>query len=90
MPDNADPLTGWAPEEVHRTSSGPAKADIYGKLFAHLRTVLGSFLQRLSSSQISFQLYHEDVSVLPRYLSHGSYSRIEVRKTWPTPPGHRD
>lgn len=82
MPDNADPLTGWSPEEVHRTPSGPAKADIYGKLFAHLRTVLGSFLERLSSSKVSLQLYHEDASVLPRYLSHasGSYSRIEVRK----------
>lgn len=80
MPDNADPLTGWSPEEVHRTSSGPAKADIYGKLFVHLRTVLRSFLQRLSSSQVSFELYQEDASVLPGYLSHGSYSRIEVGK----------
>lgn len=80
MPDNADPLTGWSPEDVQRTSSGPAKADIYGKLFAHLRAVLGAFLQRLSSSKVSFELYHEDAAALPRYLSHGSYSRIEVSR----------
>ncbi|KAL2293460.1 hypothetical protein FJTKL_05361 [Diaporthe vaccinii] len=78
MPDNADPLTGWSAKEVHNTSAGLAKADIYGKLFVHLRTVLAAFLHRLSSLQISFVLYQEDASALPKYLNRGSYSRIEV------------
>lgn len=80
MPDNADPLTGWSAKEVHNTSAGLAKADIYGKLFVHLRTVLAAFLHRLSSLQISFVLYQEDASALPKYLNRGSYSRIEVCK----------
>lgn len=78
MPDNADPLTGWSLKDVQQTSSGLGKADIYGKLVVHLRTVLAGFLHRLSSSQISFLLYHEEASNLPKFLNCGSYSRIEV------------
>lgn len=78
MLDNADPLTGWSAKDVQETSSGIAKADIYGKLVVHVRNVLAAFLHRLSSSQISFVLYHEEASDLPKYLDRGSYSRIEV------------
>lgn len=46
--DNADPLNGWLLKDIDATSSGPATADIYGKLFFHVRGVLGSFLRRLS------------------------------------------
>lgn len=86
MPDNADPLTGWSAKDVHNTSAGLAKADIYGKLFVHLRTVLAAFLHRLSSLHISFVLYHEDASALPKYLNRGSYSRIEVCKVQKVAP----
>lgn len=80
MPDNADPLTGWSAKEVHETSAGLAKADIYGKLFVHLRTVLAAFLHRVSALKISFVLYHVEASALPKYLNRDSYNRIEVCK----------
>jgi hypothetical protein len=80
MRDNADPLNGWSTNEVEDTSSGPATADIYGKLFYHVRAVLRAFLLRLSGLQVSFRLFQVDASDLPDYLKAGSFSRIEVRR----------
>ncbi|KAJ0336226.1 hypothetical protein KNSL1_013354 [Colletotrichum chrysophilum] len=39
MYDNAEPLNGWSAKDVQETQTGPATADIYGKLFISLRTV---------------------------------------------------
>jgi hypothetical protein len=78
--DNADPLNGWSTKEVEDTSSGPAAADIYGKLFYLLRAVLRAFLLRLSGLRVSFRLFQVDASDLPNYLETESFSRIEVRK----------
>lgn len=79
MPDNADPLSGWSSKAVHETSIGPAKADLYGKLFVYLRQLLRAFLHRLScKQQLSFCMYNVDASVLGDYVEAGSCSRIEV------------
>ncbi|KAH0421179.1 hypothetical protein CcaCcLH18_13597 [Colletotrichum camelliae] len=78
MYDNADPLNGWSAKDVQETQIGPATADIYGKLFTSLRTVLQAFLRRLSSSQTSFRLFHMDASALPKFLENSTFSRIEV------------
>ncbi|KAL4973168.1 hypothetical protein BDW66DRAFT_168860 [Aspergillus desertorum] len=67
MPDNADPRHGWPAEEIERTSTGRATADIYGKLFFYLRRTISSFLTRLSSLNASFKL-----------LQESSFSRIDV------------
>jgi len=80
MRDNANPLHGWSLKEVEDTSSGPAAADIYGKLFYHIRAVLQAFLLRLSCLQVSFRLFQVDASDLSHYLEGGSFSRIEVRR----------
>lgn len=80
MHDNADPLNGWSSEEVEDSSSGPATADIYGRLFYHVRAVLQAFLLRLLSLQVSFRLFQADASDLPDHLESGSFSRIEVRR----------
>ena len=86
MRDNADPLNGWSLKDIEHTSSGPAAADIYGKLFYHVRTVLRAFLLRLSGLQVSFQLYHLDASDLLNHLEGSSFNRIEVRSC--SRPGH--
>jgi hypothetical protein len=78
MRDNADPHHGWSVEEVAQMSSGPATADLYGKLFFYLRATLRQFVARLSVSQVSFRLYCVDVLELPGYLDNESYNRIEV------------
>lgn len=79
MLDSADPLNGWSLKEVEQCSSGPATADIYGKLFYHVRAVLRAFLVRLSGLQVSFRLFQMDAADLTDYLESGSFSRIEVR-----------
>jgi hypothetical protein len=78
MYDNADPLNKWSSKEFEDSSNGPAAADIYGKLFYHVRTVLQAFLPHLSGLQVSFRLFRVNASDLPDHLE-GSFSRIEVR-----------
>ena len=77
MKDSADPQDGWSAEEVAATPSGPATADIYGKLFYYLQSILRRFSRRLSSIDMSFELLEEDAADLPRHLS-GRFDRIEV------------
>lgn len=79
MTDSADPLDGWYSKDVAETSHGPATADLYGKLFFHIRSTLRSFLARLSDSPVTFQIFQVDVAELPRHLEPGSFGRIEVR-----------
>jgi hypothetical protein len=81
MKDNADPREGWSPEEVAKTSSGPAAADIYGKLFYHIRSTLHSFLSRLDTMDLCFELFQLDVLDLPKHLKSKTFSRIEVSQS---------
>lgn len=78
MKDSADPLRGWDFAEVLKTPSGPARNDIYCKLFYYLRELFSSFHRRLSSLNTSFQLFHLDAQDLPDYLETGTFARIEV------------
>ncbi|EQL01827.1 MYND finger family protein [Ophiocordyceps sinensis CO18] len=78
MTDSADPLDGWYSKDVAETSHGPATADLYGKLFFHIRSTLRSFLARLSDSPVTFQIFQVDVAELPRHLEPGSFGRIEA------------
>lgn len=78
MKDSANPLDGWPLNEVLNTTSGAATADTYGKLFFYLSDLLFSFLNRVSSSSISFRLLHLDASFLPGSLDTDSFCRIDV------------
>lgn len=78
MNDSADPLNGWFSKEVADTSSGPASADIYGKLFYYIHGLLRSFLDRLSSLNISFKIFQLDVTLLPDHIEDNTLTRIEV------------
>lgn len=80
MNECADPLLGWSLKDVEDSSSGPATADIYGKLFNHIRTALRAFLTRLSDSQISFQLFCMRFGELFTILECNTFSRIEVSR----------
>ena len=63
-------------EDVANTSSGFATADIYGKLFYYIRGLLRSFLDRLSSSTISFKLFQLDVKFLHEHLASDTFNRV--------------
>ena len=80
MPDNADPLSGWSTKQVEYCDTGSATADIYGKLFYHVSSVVRAFMLRLSTLQAAFRLFHMDASELAKSpnLEAGSFSRIEV------------
>ncbi|KAM0319007.1 hypothetical protein ACHAPQ_010503 [Fusarium lateritium] len=78
MHDNADPLDGWSAKDVESTLYGPAKADIYGKLFHYLRSVLRAFLGRIAGLKVSFRLLQVDVRMLPGRLTDGTFDRIEA------------
>ena len=79
MQYTADPLDGWPSKEVEECSSGPATADIYGKLFYHIRGVLRAFLLRLSGLKLDIRLLQMDACQLPTCLDSSSFTRIEVR-----------
>ncbi|QPC76664.1 hypothetical protein HYE68_007416 [Fusarium pseudograminearum] len=78
MYDNSDPLSGWSIKEVESTSIGPATSDIYGKLFRHVKCLLKAFVERLSSSIMTFKLLQVDASDLPDHQLERSFDRIEV------------
>lgn len=80
MQDSADPLHGWSSKDVADCSSGPANADIYGKLFYHVGAMLRAFLLRLSDLQVSFALFQMDACDLAEHMEGSSFSRIEVRR----------
>ncbi|KAL4811860.1 hypothetical protein BDW67DRAFT_179221 [Aspergillus spinulosporus] len=78
MIDNADPRHGWRAEDIERTSTGTATADIYGKLFYYLRGTISSFLTRLRSMNALFRLLQVDAASLADYLDSDSFSRIDA------------
>src|SRR4051794_20894642 len=78
MPDSADPQEGWANNDILATSSGIASSDLYGKLYYHVKKVLRSFLERLSSLECIIQLASIDARVLPDHLQIDSFARIDV------------
>ncbi|OJJ76995.1 hypothetical protein ASPBRDRAFT_49989 [Aspergillus brasiliensis CBS 101740] len=76
--DDTDPRESWEWKQVHDTSSGPATADIYGKLFFHIRGILQSFLCRLSDLDLSLTLLQLNAVELPNHLDANHFDRIEV------------
>lgn len=79
MLDASDPLSGWSVEDMVNTPSGPANADIYGKLYCLLRSTLKAFIARLSASKISLEHFHVDALDLPKYLHNRAlFNRIDV------------
>ncbi|KEY73762.1 hypothetical protein S7711_03071 [Stachybotrys chartarum IBT 7711] len=78
MMDSEDPLLGWSPEDVAETSSGAATADIYGKLFYFLRTTLSSFLGRMSTMKLSFELLQVDTKTQVSNISDTGYVGIHT------------
>ena len=75
--DQADPLTGWPIWAVRKMPS-IASPDIYGKLFECLKDVMSSFLERVNSGNVDFELYRMDAEDLSHHLTANSYDRIEV------------
>lgn len=86
MKNNADPLAGWHLSEVlaHTTA---ASRDIIGGLFYLVQHTLWQFCGQVASRGINFQIFHQDATVLPTFLSDAQFDRIEVKFYVPSPRG---
>lgn len=78
MTEIAEPLGGWDFAEVLSTQVGTAANDLYGKLFAHVRSVLFSFVQHLRCTGVEFELHNLNATELPQTLAPTTFARIEV------------
>jgi len=78
MNDVADPTLGWSFPEVLNTDAGNAAHDIYGKLYAHVGSILSDFKQRLSDTGANFELHNIDLPNLKDVYPKASFDRIEV------------
>ncbi|RCI15981.1 hypothetical protein L249_3026 [Ophiocordyceps polyrhachis-furcata BCC 54312] len=79
----SDPAAGWDSKDVAETSSGPASADMYGKLYYHVRSVIQSFIRRSAEGQVSIRLLHYDLVELIDRLPGETFSRIDARLPFP-------
>ncbi|WEW56694.1 hypothetical protein PRK78_002142 [Emydomyces testavorans] len=68
MPDSADPLDGWKLSEVLQATY-PAKNDLYGQLYLHIRQDLLKFCQRLTTLKLSIYALQVNAVQLPGHIS---------------------
>ncbi|KAJ5956141.1 hypothetical protein N7501_010420 [Penicillium viridicatum] len=84
MPDSTDPRSSWDIQEVctgAHTANYPAKNDLYGMLFIHLRETFLRFCRQLTKRSITIRLISVDSLSLPGYfkkLEHPGFDRIET------------
>lgn len=78
MNELADPTMGWSFSEVLKTDAGSAVHDLYGKLYAHVGSVLSKFKQRLSDIGARFELHNIDLIDLKDIYAPATFDRIEV------------
>lgn len=67
--------------EVLNTDAGNAVHDIYGKLYAHLGSVLSKFKRHLSGTGVRFELHNVDLLSLKNVYAPETFDRIEVNMT---------
>jgi hypothetical protein len=78
MMDNADPIAGWPLKSFMELDIGPAKNDVYGKLYYYLKHLLADFHGRMRSLPTTFELLHMDARFLPESLAGRHFDRIDV------------
>lgn len=79
MSDNFGPLAEWPQKDVHETYSGPATADLYGKLYNYLRVMLRKFLRRIADHETCFRLLHmKKFDHFVKHMPTDWFDRIEV------------
>lgn len=77
MDDLADPSGGWSYLETHRRQFLQAN-DWYGKLAMLISERLESFLLRLQTLDVIFEMRSTDILLLRNQLPNHSFCRIEV------------
>ncbi|KAI1777963.1 hypothetical protein F4818DRAFT_456940 [Hypoxylon cercidicola] len=78
MVDNALPISGWSLKQILDVDIGPAKNDLYGKLYHYLRQLFADFHGRLRSLPAKFDFLHMDARVLPNHVGGMRFDRIDV------------
>ncbi|KAI0172646.1 hypothetical protein GGR52DRAFT_545542 [Hypoxylon sp. FL1284] len=75
--DKIDPLRGWPPNEV-RITRYRAVEDVYGRFLLYIRGVLLTFIRKIATGKVQFQLFNTDATELAQHLEEGTYDRIET------------
>lgn len=78
MMDSADPTAGWSMMLLHEFNIGPAKNDVYGKLYYYLKSLFADFHCRLRCMPVGFELLHVDARLVPTSLEGKGFDRIDV------------
>ncbi|PGH12477.1 hypothetical protein AJ79_04221 [Helicocarpus griseus UAMH5409] len=78
----ADPFSGWNIKEVLQPTY-PAKEDVYGQLYLHVKQRLLKFCERLDTLRLSITLFRATSMFLPKAIFEARkdiqlYDRIEV------------
>ncbi|KAI1941378.1 hypothetical protein LOZ66_001894 [Ophidiomyces ophidiicola] len=77
MSDSSDPLGGWDLKTVMQNAL-PAKHDLYGALFFHLRDIILKFCLHLTTLNVHIKLLHVHAAQLPSFLKGEHFDRIEI------------
>ncbi|KAI1407308.1 hypothetical protein F5Y13DRAFT_183489 [Hypoxylon sp. FL1857] len=76
--EDADPTSEWPIKAAAEFNIGPAKNDVYGKLYHYLRQLFVDFHRQLRSLPLKFEHLHTDVRVLQNYISGKQFDRIDA------------
>ncbi|KAI1807483.1 hypothetical protein F4811DRAFT_574433 [Daldinia bambusicola] len=78
MMDDSDPTCGWLLNSFLGLKVGPAKNDIYGKLYFYLRQLFMDFHHRLRTLPVNFNLLQVDAKLLHSHLDEKRFDRIDM------------
>lgn len=76
--DCVPPIQGWSLAEVIVTDTGLATKDVYGKLARYVESALRTFLHRVATLNVEFEMYCVNANELSAYTGGESFDRIEV------------
>ncbi|KAI0838466.1 hypothetical protein F5Y06DRAFT_303779 [Hypoxylon sp. FL0890] len=76
--EDADPTLEWPMKATLEFNIGPAKNDVYGKLYYYLRQLFVDFHRELRSRPIKFEHLQTDVRSLPNHVSEKRFDRIDA------------
>ncbi|KAI0108740.1 hypothetical protein F4776DRAFT_643594 [Hypoxylon sp. NC0597] len=76
--EDADPTSEWPMKPIANFDIGPARNDVYGKLYHYLRQLFVDFLRQLRSLPVKFEFLRLDARILRDQLSGKHFDRIDA------------
>lgn len=76
--DCASPINGLSLSEILNVDAGLATNDVYGKLVRYIESALRTFLHRVATLHVEFELYCVSANELSSCIEGQLFDRIEV------------